>query len=325
MAIDSRRPVLSTGEILIDLIVSDGATDLEQATSFASRPGGAPANAAVALARQGLPAAFCGVAGDDPFGRRLVSTLDEELVDRTRLRLSGDAATTLAFAWKDQRGDGHFSILRMADKLLSPSDIERADIPTLSALVVGSVSLSEEPSRSAIVRAVALAAEHGIPICIDVNMRPTLWQDRQSAVEACELVLPRATLIKLSLDDARFLLELDHPEDIFHVLSRYPAGYIVLTDGARGSWFAVRRQDGLSAPERVPAFEIDAVDPTGAGDAFTAAIIARLIEHNWRDLARDDAIYASAAGALTTTRRGAIASLPTSDEIRAFLDSAGAE
>ena len=100
--------MLSVGEILIDFIVSDGAGTLDRAETFIARSGGAPANVAVALARLGLLSAFCGVVGDDPFGSRLGVQLSAEGVDTSRLRLSAEVATTLAFAWKDERGDGHF-------------------------------------------------------------------------------------------------------------------------------------------------------------------------------------------------------------------------
>ena len=115
--------ILAMGEILVDFIVADGATTLESAETFVARSGGAPANASVALARLGLASAFCGVVGDDPFGSRLQAELAAEGVDTSRLRQSGDAATTLAFAWKDPGGDGHFWLLRGADALLSEADV----------------------------------------------------------------------------------------------------------------------------------------------------------------------------------------------------------
>src|SRR5215210_8735281 len=133
--------ILAMGEVLVDFIVADGATTLEAAENFVARSGGAPANASVALARLGLASAFCGVVGDDQFGSRLEAELASEGVDTSRLRQSDDAATTLAFAWKDAGGDGHFWLLRGADARLSEEDANRAGVATLAALVVGSVAL----------------------------------------------------------------------------------------------------------------------------------------------------------------------------------------
>ena len=194
--------ILAMGEILIDFIVADGAPSLELAETFVARSGGAPANATVALARLDLASAFCGVVGDDQFGSRLQAELATEGVDTSRLRQSGEDATTLAFAWKDSAGDGHFWLLRGVDARLSEADANAADVASLSALVVGSVSLSAQPARSAIERAVDLARQASVPVVFDVNLRPTLWPDLASARPVCEAVIRRSTLVKLSLDDA---------------------------------------------------------------------------------------------------------------------------
>ncbi len=317
-------PVLSIGELLIDLIATGSATSLLDVDTLAVRPGGAPANVAVALARQGVPSALCSVVGRDPFGERLLGVLDANAVDRTRVRQDAGADTTLAFAWKDERGDGHFRLLRQADVLLDIKDVEAAGIADLAAVVVGSVSLSAQPSRGAVERAVQRANEAGVPVCFDVNMRPTIWPNAEAARQACARLLPSTTLLKLSLDDARVLLESFEPDDIatvFDALRVHGCQFIVLTDGARGAWFAIRLADGYSEPLHLPAFAIESVEPTGAGDAFMAAIIARLIDRSWQTLTIDDVRYAAAAGALTTTRPGAIASLPARAEIDAFLQS----
>ena len=296
--------VLSLGETLIDLIVTDGAGRLEDAVSFVGRPGGAPANVTVALARLGVASAFGGVVGDDPFGRRL--------------RATPEAATTLAFAWKDARGDGHFWLLRGADTLLSVADVEAAGIERLAALVVGSVALAGEPSRSAVGRAVELAAAAGVPVCFDVNLRPTLWPDLGVARDACAPIMARATLLKLSLDDARHLGVGDEPVAVVERLRADGAGtrLVVLTDGDRGAWYAAT----ADAPVRhVPAFAVAAVEPTGAGDAFTAGLLSRLLASGWAPPTDEDVRYAAAAGALATTRPGAMDGLPTVGELEAFL------
>jgi sugar/nucleoside kinase (ribokinase family) len=75
----------------------------------------------------------------------------------------------------------------------------------------------------------------------------------------------------------------------------------------------------LECSDHVPAYSVDAVDPTGAGDAFTAATVASLLRNQWMDLHPSDIAYASAAGALATTRRGAMSSLPRQEEVETFL------
>ncbi len=318
-ASDLQRPVLSMGEILIDFIVADGATSLETAETLAARAGGAPANAAVALARLGVPAAFCGVVGADPFGARLRRELTAEGVDAARLRQTREAATTFAYAWKDARGDGHFWLLRGADVLLDQNDVETAGIDQLAALVVGSVALSERPSRDAVAGAVAQAHGAGVPVVFDINLRPTLWPDLAAARPICEAIAPQCRLVKLSLDDARGLFGPDAtPESAIRRLQSLGSPWVVLTDGDRGSWFST----GEDRPvESVPAFAVDAIEPTGAGDAFTAALIARLLASSWSQPTLADVRYASAAGALATTKRGAWEGLPDPNTLDQFLQS----
>ncbi len=307
--------VLAIGEILVDFIVADGATTLESAESFIARSGGAPANAAVALARLGLASAFCGVIGADQFGSRLQADLAAESVDTSRLRQSGEDATTLAFAWKDPGGDGHFWLLRGADARLSVADADAAGVAGLGALVVGSVALSAQPARSAIERAVELARSAGVPVVFDVNLRPTLWADLASARPACEALARRSTLVKLSLDDASGLFGPQvGPHAAIEAIQSLGPSAVVLTDGERGCWFSSGESVAF-----VPAFRVEAVEPTGAGDAFTAAIIARSLASAWAPLTVEDVRYASAAGALATTRPGAWDGLPHRAALDAFL------
>ncbi len=311
------RQVLAMGELLIDFIVSDGATSLESARRFVARAGGAPANVTVALARLGVPAAFCGVAGADPFGSRLREELAAQGVDVSRLRQAEEAATALAYAWKDERGDGHFWILRGADKHLTIDDAESAGIRRLSALVVGSVSLSAQPARSAIDHAVSLAQSADVPVVFDVNLRPTVWSDIGAARTCCERIAAGSLLVKLSLDDATGLFGtgIDPGEAIDRVFALGPR-LVVLTDGERGCWFATAQD---REPSFVPAYNVQAVEPTGAGDAFLAALVSRMLDSGWRTITAEDARFAAAAGALATTRQGAWEGLPTREQLDDFL------
>lgn len=312
-------PVLAIGEVLIDFIVDDGATSLAEASSFLARSGGAPANVAVALARLGVASAFCGVAGEDPFGARLTRELGREGVDTTRLRRSRDAATTLAYAWKDRRGDGHFWLLRGADTLLNEADVEGADIAKLACLVLGSVSLAEPGPRAAIQRAVEIAAGHDVPVVFDVNLRPAVWPDVVQARPLCEEIARSSRIVKLSLDDARGLFgEAVTPTEAVERVLAFGPPSVVLTDGERGCWFATR---SAPVPRFVPAFSVDAVEPTGAGDAFLAALIARLLENGWVSPCERDVRVAAAAGALATMKRGAWDGLPNRAQLTSFMAS----
>lgn len=311
------RPVLSIGETLIDIIATDGASSLVEAREFVALAGGAPANVAVALARLGVPSAFCGVVGADPLGERLIAELRAEGVDVSRLRQTAAAPTTIAFAWKDDRGDGRFWIMRGADLELSAEDADRAGISDLSALVLGSVSLAAPSSRAAVLHAVALANRDNVPVVFDVNLRPSVWSDPHEALGLSESVASRSTIVKLSLDDATGLFGpgITAEEACARVLE-LGSPTVVLTDGSRGCWFANAPSNTIHF---VPAFNVAAIEPTGAGDAFAAAIIGRAIASGWQPLTRKDVEFASAAGALATTQRGAWEGLPTPEQLEGFL------
>lgn len=310
----ARGSVLSLGELLIDIIVSDGSPSLVEAEAFVARPGGAPANVVVALARMGIRSGFCGVVGADPFGERLRATLEADGVDTTTLRADPDAETSLAFAWKDPRGDGQFRILRLADRGLCSEDVAAAKVAERVAVVVGSVALSVQPSRDAVHLAVREARQADVPVVFDVNMRPSIWRTIDDARAACRPVLDVTTILKLSVDDGRALFGVDRPEEIVRA-ELGSAEQVLITDGARGAWFAPGRGElGF-----VPAFAVDAIEPTGAGDAFTAGIVCRLIENGWGPLGEEDVRFAAAAGAITATRVGAMEALPYRHEIEGFL------
>jgi len=277
-------------------------------------------NVAVALARLGVPSSFCGFVGTDPFGQRILALLGDEGVDTGSLHVAPGTDTSLALAWRDSRGEGAFRLLRMADRLLSPEHVEQAGIPSATALVVGSVALSASPSRAAIERALVIAHDHRVPVIIDVNVRPSLWPDPVKLRAACEPLFAAATVVKMSLDDARELWEASTPEEAIAELRTRPARLNVITDGAR----RVTIHDAASGTVwHQPVFAVRSVDPTGAGDAFTAALISRLIARNWESPDQDDLTFAIAAGALATTQPGAITALPDAVAIATFLSERG--
>jgi fructokinase len=311
---DPSRPVVSLGECLVDLIAEDGL-DLLRAERFAIREGGAPANVAVALARLGVPVRLCAVVGRDPFGHRLKELLDEEGVDIRALRLAPEAATTLALAWTNARGDGEFQLLRLADRLLSDRDVEAARPWEASALVCGSVILADPGSRRGAVAALDLANSNGVPVVFDVNLRPTLWPSMAQVRLVIEQFLYSARVIKVSMDDARGVWGAETPEAVFGHLARYHARLVVVTDGGRGVWYRNEREE----PAALPVFPIEVVEPTGAGDAFTAALVSRLLARHWAPVEEADVRFAMAAGALATTEAGAWPGLPSADAVDAFL------
>lgn len=306
------RRAAAIGECLIDLIAPSGA-DLLTAPDLQIREGGAPANVAVALSRLGVPTRLHAVVGDDPFGERLRQKLAEEGVETSSVRVAPGVPTTIALAWADERGNGHFRLHRHADVLLSPEDVGRDALADASVVIAGSVAMAAEPSKSAVLIALASANDLGIPVVVDLNIRPGLVSADEMRMNAAALITS-ATVVKLSVDDARELWGATSIAETLQALERFDPPIAVITDGGRG---AALRAGGETFEEVV--FPVEAVEPTGAGDAFTAAFIARMLDNGWHGAGVDDLRFAMAAGALATTRPGAMDGLPNREQVVAFL------
>ena len=313
--------VLCLGEMLIDFVPDRSGVTLGEAERFLKAAGGAPANVAVGVARLGVRSGFIGKVGDDPFGHWLAGILEDASVSVDQLRFDEAARTALAFVSLTADGDRDFLFFRhpSADQLHRPDEIDLDAVRRSSILHHGSISLIQEPSRSATLAAVDAAREAGRTVSYDPNLRLPLWSSPDAAREGILSFWNRAHLIKISDDELEFLTgsrELEAARSLVHPELRL----LTVTLGAGGvAWFAGDRSG------RVDGFEVAVADTTGAGDAFVAGLLAAV--HGDPELLSDanDAALAAALrranayAALTTTRPGAIPALPSEEELDAFL------
>ena len=291
----ARYDIAALGELLIDFTdsgVSPGGMRL-----FERNPGGAPANVLTAAARFGQRTAFLGKVGDDMHGQFLRQTLLDAGIDVSGLVLAEDVFTTLAFVVLNDRGERSFSFARKpgADTCLRPEELNAAVLDSTRVLHVGSLSLTDEPARSATFAAVERAKAAGAVISYDPNYRAALWPDAETAAEHMRSMLPYVDVMKLSDEETALLT--DEPD---------PAA---AADGMR----------------RVPGFAVNAVDTTGAGDAFWGGFLHRMLaldktpDQLTVDDAADCARWGSATAAVCVTRRGAIPAMPSLAEAEALL------
>ncbi len=312
--------VVALGELLIDFVPTEAGLGVGGTPLWERAPGGAPANVAVGLARLGLAAAFIGMVGDDPFGHYLAEVLRENAVDVGGLRFSSQARTALAFVALQPDGGRDFVFYRhpSADMLLGPADLDEALIAAGSIFHCGSISVITEPNRAATYHALALARRHGRLISIDPNLRLPLWPSAEAARSAIRELLPHADVIKVSEDEAEFLTGERDLIQAARQLWHPNLKLLAITEGGAGCTYVTAAGQG-----RVPGFAVPTLDTTGAGDSFTAALLASLVQTPalWRDsVALEVALRrANAAGALATTVRGAIPALPTSAQIAALI------
>ena len=250
--------MLAIGEFLIDLIASDDATSLLDVETLAVRPGGAPGQCRCRARASGSPRRTLRGGWAGSVRRSLARACwMTNGVDRTpRAAGSRHADTTLAFAWKDERGDGHFRLLRQADILLDVDDIVAADIEQhgRDRGRLRARSVSNHPAL-AIEWAVELTAyDEACRFASMSTCGPTIWRDREAAWPICEPILdsqhagqdePRRCPVPF-----RSRGQMRRQRMSSMLLGRYENQFVVITDGARGAWFA-NWLDGRHTPPRM--------------------------------------------------------------------------
>lgn len=320
--------VICLGEALIDFIALESEVPLIDVSGFKKAPGGAPANVAAGLSKLGLKGAFIGKVGDDPFGRFLERTFSEAGVDVSRMIFDKSAKTGLAFVALKPGGVPDFLFYRnpSADMLLESAELDERFIASTRIFHYGSISLISEPVRSATFAGARIARKGGAIVSYDPNLRLSLWPDAKSAKHGMIEGLTGANVVKLSEEELAFITgktELSQGANQLFDFSE-SIKLVLVTRGPNGCFYATRKVQNL-----VPGLAADVVDTTGAGDAFVGAMLFQLLD---RDLNIEkiaelgqvelDSIcrFANAAGALATTKRGAIVSLPTQQELMQFLN-----
>ncbi len=302
------------GELLIDFVAIESGVTVGEASGFQKKPGGAPANVAVAVKRLGHDSAFITQLGDDPFGHYLAGVVSAEGVDISGVRFTDKARTPLAFVSLRADGERSFMFYRhpSADMLMEPEDVAVDVIDAHAIFHYGSITLIGEPVRSATLSAVKYARSHGKLISYDPNLRLALWPSADAAREGILFGLDYAQIVKVSDEELEFLTGGDDVTPLW----RDELRVIVITHGAGGA--SIYTRDGV---HHAPGFNVQAVDTTGAGDGFVGGLLVRLLEFGDQyplhlpEIAR----FANAVGAIATTQRGAIPALPTRETVEEFL------
>jgi fructokinase len=312
--------IVTLGEVVSDIYRDESESEVE--LPFTARPGGAPANVAVAAARLGSEAAFIGSVGEDLFGDFILRALEAEDVDTSAVRrCEPPTRTSLAFVEVTADGDRSFTFYRSdpaADELLSAEDVSREVLSGASFVNFGSIPLIKDPSRSAIHRAADLAEELDVPLAFDVNFREHLWKSPEAAREVVDPLLDRSRIIKMGDDELSPMLGIEDPQEAVEILLGRGATLALISLGPDGAVYVTREFSG-----HVPAFEVDEIlDATGAGDAFLAAALTHLSESAWdEENVREATRRGTVAGAIACTAYGAMSALPTREELECSMDS----
>ena len=310
--------VITLGEALIDFTPLD-----DNNMEFKKSPGGAPANVAVGLSRLGVETSFLGKVGDDVLGNFLKKTLEDNEVNTAEMLLTDEARTGLTFVTLDEEGDRSFSfyIDPSADRFLRPEEINEGIFKENKILHFGSISLIDEPARSATKYAVQQAKENGMLVSYDPNLRMNLWKDAETAKARIVSVLDDVDILKISEEELEFITgTLEVEAGVEELAVEYEIPLIYVTWGNKGAYYYYQGQ-----LEFVSALDVNSVDTTGAGDAFVSGVLYQ-INQTEQSLAELESEFldktiklASISGGLAVSEKGAMAALPTLDEIEAQL------
>jgi fructokinase len=320
----SNPRILCLGEILFDLLADQIGRSLDLVESWTPYPGGAPANVACALTKLGSNSGFIGCIGEDEVGNQLIQVLAACGVDISGVQRHKTAPTRQVYVTRTEEGDrifagfGDLDTTKFADIQLQADQLPEKLFAEADFLVLGTIALAYPHSHTSVYRALQLAEQYDIKVVLDVNWRPVFWQQEPPiARQIIQKIFNKIDFLKLSKEEAQFLFDTTDPGAITYRVETLEG--VIITDGENGCSYCLSQNEG-----KVSAFSVPVVDTTGAGDSFVAGFVHQLAQSGIGNLsdpemAKKVVTYASAAGALTTLKPGAIASQPTAAEIKAFL------
>lgn len=319
-----KNDVVALGELLIDF--TESGVSPAGMRLFEQNPGGAVANVLAAVTKLGGATAFIGKVGDDMHGRFLKETLEKAGVVTRGLVLAKDVFTTLAFVALSETGERTFSFARKpgADTRLTASEVDITLVQNAKVLHIGSLSMTDEPARSATLRAVALAKEAGVVISYDPNYRASLWENEVTAKTHMRELLPFLDIIKLSDEETALMTDYSDPAQAAMDLNARGVPCVAVTLGKKGALVSIKREIA-----KVEGFPLTAIDTTGAGDAFWGGFLNRMITMGKTPSeltlaeAADCAAWGNATATLCVQKRGAMHAMPGMQETVALMREYG--
>ena len=309
--------VVALGELLIDFTHVD--SDADGYPTMAAHPGGAVANFLAAVAKFGGQCALMGKVGDDAFGKLLLASLQKAGIETKGMLVDPSVFTTLAFVTLDESGDREFSFARKpgADTCIAFEELDLSLIDKAKVLHIGTLSLTDEPAKTATQKAIAYAKERGKMITFDPNLRKPLWKSMEDAKEQMLWGLRQADVVKISDEEVEFLFGLDVEEGAEYILANFGVKLVFVTCGAEGCFFKNRNSSG-----HVSSLSgIKVVDTTGAGDIFGGSAVWKLLqigiapEELEQEQLRDVVRFGCTAAGLSTMKFGGMSSVPEINEV----------
>ena len=315
-----RFDVTALGELLIDF--TQNGISQQGNPVFEANPGGAPCNVLSMLSRLGRKTAFIGKVGNDGFGKQLAAAIEEVGINSEGLLFDDEVHTTLALVHTLENGDRDFSFYRNpgADMNLSADELPEDLIRDAKIFHFGTLSLTDEPVKSATQKAVAIAEEAGCIRSFDPNLRPPLWKSLDEAKKQVDWGLRHCDILKISDNEITWFTGLeDYDEGIRYLQENYDIKLICLSMGPDGS----RAYYGDTRVEVLPFLQKETIETTGAGDTFGACVLNGVLEYGLDHLdegkLKEILRFANAAASIVTTKKGALRVMPDYETVRIFI------
>lgn len=313
--------LVTIGECLIDFTPSEQDGALSTVASFTKNAGGAPANVAAVAAKLGQHAALLSQVGQDAFGDFLIETLKMAGVETKYIAQTTEGETSLAFVSLTDGGNRDFLFYRRhaADLLYRQEQLPKGLLIAGDIIHFCSVNLVESPMKYAHEAVIERAHHVGCLVSFDPNVRLPLWHDAEACRSTILEFIPKAHIVKLSDEELVFLTHIEDEQQAVLALLQEKVQVLFVTHGSDGATLYTRQhQVKVSAPV------VQAIDTTGAGDAFIGAVLSILLERKITPSTLEQFCESYAASLLSfanqyagasTETHGAIASYLTKDEL----------
>ncbi len=302
------KKILCPGEALIDFVAVEA-----DCTDFIKKAGGAPANAAGAMRKFGVQSYFAGSVGQDPFGQFLSQEMTKYGINIEYLQELSNELTSFVYVSIDESGERDFVFNRGADQNFT---IELPKIGEFAGIHFASATafLGGELEKT-YYNLLEWAKENNLLISFDANYREALFGDKQERfINACQEFIAKSNIVKLSEEEACLISGINDLNQAAWEISKLGCDYLIITLGAKGSLLTYKSKQLV-----IDSIKLEqVVDTTGAGDAFIGALVAQAI--NDQNLSfetmKEYIEVANKIGALTTTKYGALASIPSLEAVQ---------
>lgn len=299
----------------MDIYPEPPGTKIDEVQNFSTHLGGSAANTCVALSKLNISSDLVTCISDDAIGNFIFNKLDEFNVGNKFCRKI-DKKFQTQMAVVETILDNNQSILyrnNSCDLQLDRSDIDRINFEDYSSIFISGVALSSNPSREAVFLAVEKASTLKLPLIIDLDYRPYNWESDHKKSEVYKKIMDRMDII--IGNDLEFNIADNSNEGLklAQTLIQKKPSIIIYKMGEKGS--KVFTKDG---EKNFGIYDVQAIKPTGAGDAFNGGFISSL----YQDFSLEESVKrGSANAAIVVTKVGCSSAMPNSEELNQFINN----